>query len=122
MRASGGFQTSVALIGIGLYIFSIGYVATNAVAFFRARGDFVYEYEYLRKAMKDDPDNALLISMQDEKASMAEAAYGIAKDALIRSAGIGIVAFLCGVWCTVTARKIQANQSNEIPEEADQPR
>ena len=97
MRASIGFENSLAILGIALYIFSIGYAATDSVLFFMAYSEYQYVDE-LRRKLPDSFTDAAILS----KAPLA----------LIRTMSIATVAFLCGVCCTVVARKIQAAQDD----------
>jgi len=103
MRASYGLQVSVALLGIGLYIFSIGYVGINSVPCFTARSEYQFAHEMRQKIPNE---------WTDQKAHLSEGSFKAAKVNLIRTAIIASVTFLCGICCTVAARKIQARRED----------
>jgi hypothetical protein len=106
MRASYGFQVSLAMLGIALYIFSAAYVVAHAVPFFKARSVYRHMDEIRRK--RPDP-------WMEETTNRAELDFRSAKEALIPAVSIAFAALVCGACCTIAARKIQASQGDELP-------
>lgn len=104
MRASYGLQASIALLGIALYIFAVGYVAVHAVQFFRAQSEYGAMME-LHQAVPELPVGGATVSSIDGSRS--------AKASLIRAAIIGSIAFACGICCTLVARKLQGVPEDE---------
>lgn len=106
MRASYGFQASIALLGIALYIFSVGYVGVHAIQFFKA------QREYSRMVELHQELPGLRVGSSTVS---AVGGFGSAKASLIRAAIIGSISFACGICCTVVARKLQGIPEDEPP-------